>query len=95
MPACPVRRRVLYMILLAKSWGIELELDAPAGGVIQLSYGESLEPQLYDTFILRKGAKSAEALWPPSFPFPSGYGAGDAGRADDIALRRRIRPLSV
>lgn len=32
-----------------------LVVDAPEGGVLQLSYGESLELQLYDTFRLKKG----------------------------------------
>ncbi|MDF2722225.1 MAG: alpha-L-rhamnosidase [Paenibacillus sp.] len=32
-----------------------LVVEAPEGGVLQLSYGESLELQLYDTFRLKKG----------------------------------------
>lgn len=33
----------------------EFVLQAPQGGVMQLWYGESLDMQLYDTFLLRKG----------------------------------------
>jgi len=34
---------------------VELEATAPEGGVLQLSYGESLELALTDTFLLKKG----------------------------------------
>ncbi|WP_249732831.1 alpha-L-rhamnosidase-related protein [Paenibacillus lautus] len=47
----------------------ELELDAPEGGVIQLSYGESLELQLYDTFILRKGRNRLKPFGRRAFRF--------------------------
>jgi len=34
---------------------LELTIEAPEGGVVQLFYGESLELELTDTFILKKG----------------------------------------
>ncbi|ANE45336.1 hypothetical protein SY83_02185 [Paenibacillus swuensis] len=33
----------------------ELRMDAPEGGVVRLAYGESLELQYVDTFLLKKG----------------------------------------
>ncbi|EHB50647.1 family 78 glycoside hydrolase catalytic domain [Paenibacillus lactis] len=47
----------------------ELEVHAPEGGVIQLSYGESLELQLYDTFILRPGMNRLKPFGRRAFRF--------------------------
>lgn len=33
----------------------ELTMEAPQGGVVQLRYGESLDLQLYDTFVMKPG----------------------------------------
>lgn len=46
---------VVYDFGAVKTGYPEIELNAPEGGVVQLSYGESLDLTLLDTFVLKKG----------------------------------------
>lgn len=47
---------IVYDFGAVKAGYPELIVEAPEGGVVQLSYGESLELALHDTFVLKPGA---------------------------------------
>ncbi|MFC4598672.1 alpha-L-rhamnosidase C-terminal domain-containing protein [Cohnella hongkongensis] len=47
----------------------ELEIEAPEGGVAHLFYGEGLELELTDTFVLRKGSNRVRSFGRRSFRF--------------------------
>jgi alpha-L-rhamnosidase len=48
---------------------VELEIEAPKGGVVQLFCGESLEVNLYDTFILKQGTNRLSAFGRRAFRY--------------------------
>ncbi|HEY0828606.1 MAG TPA: alpha-L-rhamnosidase N-terminal domain-containing protein [Bacilli bacterium] len=48
---------------------LHLEIEAPEGGVVQLSYGESLELHLIDTFLMRKGMNHLSSFGRRAFRF--------------------------
>ncbi|TNJ65533.1 alpha-L-rhamnosidase [Paenibacillus hemerocallicola] len=48
---------------------VEIELQAPEGGVIQLHYGESLDLAHYDTFMLKQGSNRLEPFGRRAFRY--------------------------
>ncbi len=48
---------------------VYLKINAPEGGVVQLHYGETLELELYDTFILKKGVNLLNPFGRRAFRF--------------------------
>lgn len=48
---------------------VNIKIEAPEGGIVQLYYGESLDVRLYDTFLLKKGTNYVQPFGRRAFRY--------------------------